>query len=103
MEWLFVLFDWVCASPWERLLLFAETVALVIGALWTWLHRNSLKADNRSLKSDNRILKEGNHDLKEDNKILSAKMDQMLSMMEEMRGENEAKQNQTTTGNANSC
>ena len=41
---------WICDIPWERLLLVAESVTLVIGSILTWLYRRGLMGQIRSLK-----------------------------------------------------
>ena len=66
-----VVLDWVFASPWERLLLCAETLAIMIGWTLAWRHRWTLKSSLADMQR---------------------KQDKLLDMMQKMVGQSEEKQ-----------
>ena len=78
MEWLSLFADWVFASLWERLLLCAETVAIMIGGPLAWWNRLTLKSHIGALRRDLADMRR--------------KQDEILSMMGKMVGQPEEKQ-----------
>ena len=91
-------FAWFGESPWERLLLCAETATIVVGGPWAWLHRHSLKRQTQGLKRQTQGLKRQNQDLMKEVRDLrsdfNAKSDKLLELMGEMVGKPVAEQKQ---------
>ena len=89
MEWISLFADWVFASLWERLLLCAETVTIMIGGPLVWWHRWTLKSLVRSLRCDLADMRRKQND---DLADMNRKQDKLLSMMREMVGRPEEEQ-----------
>ena len=84
-----VVLDWVFASPLERLLLCAETLAIMIGGPLAWWNRWTLKSNMKTLKSNVKTLIE---EERYDRADMQRKYDELLGMMRKMVGESEEKQ-----------
>ena len=80
LAWISLFADWVSASLWERLLLCAETIAIMIGGPLAWWNRWTLKSHVRDLRGDLADM--------------HRKQDELLSMMRKMVGQPEEKQRQ---------
>ena len=85
MEWISLFTDWVFASPWERLLLCAETIVIMIGGPLAWWNRWTLKSNVQTLKCQMRKQQGALTDM-------HRKQDELLNMMREMVGKPEEKQ-----------
>ena len=84
-----IIADWVFASPLERILLCAETIAIVIGGPLTWWNRRTLISHVKTLKSNVETLKNGRA---ADRADMQLKHDELLGMMRKMVGQSEEKQ-----------
>ena len=91
MEWISLFTDWVFACPWERLLLCAETIAIMIGGPLAWWNRWTLKSQVRALRcvQADMLQKQG-----ADMAVMNRKQDDLLSMMRKMVGQPEEIQKQ---------
>ena len=88
-----VVSDWVFASPWERLLLCAETLAIMIGGPLAWWNRWTLISYMKTLKSNVKTLIEEERDDRAAYQAdMQRKYDELLGMMRKMVGESEQKQ-----------
>ena len=85
--------DWVFASPLERLLLCAETIAIMIGGPLAWWNRLTLKSYMKTLQSNVKTLVEEEKDDRADYQAdMQRKYDELLGMMRKMVGQSEEKQ-----------
>ena len=92
MEWISLFTDWVFASPWERLLLCAETIVIMIGGPLAWWNRWTLKSNVQTLKSNVQTLKCQMRKQQGALTDMHRKQDELLNMMREMVGKPEEKQ-----------
>ena len=81
-----VVSDWVFASPWERLLLCAETIAIMIGGPLAWWNRWTFISHMKTLVEE---VKDDRAAYQTD---MQRKYDELLGMMRKMVGQSEEKQ-----------
>ena len=77
-----VVSDWVFASPWERILLCTETIAIMIGGPLAWWNRLTLKSYMKTLIEEKKYHRAD----------MQRKHDELLGMMRKMVGQSEEEQ-----------
>lgn len=93
MDWIIsAIVAWFAASPWERLLLCAETFAIVVGGPLVFWHRLGLKGRVRNLQELTGSLRGEIAELREQNSRLNQKADQLIELMKSMVGKSEEEQ-----------